>query len=100
MPRFKRIYRAETTDMQGEGSWIEFTSPKVGEIRAIQAADSVEDYEQALDMLRTNIVAWNWADEADEPLPLPRDDVDVLATDEVAYLIQVLVRAKASDLKN
>jgi len=100
MPRIKRVYRAETTDIQGEGSYVEFRSPKVGQIRTIQSAETGKDYDLLLDMLRSNIVDWNWSDEDGKLLPLPRDYVNDLTADEVVYLVQLLVSAKADDLKN
>lgn len=100
MARIKRIYRAETTDIQGEDSFVEFKSPRVGQIRDIQSAETGRDYDLLLDMLRSNIVAWNWSDDDGEPLPLPEEAVDDLTADEVVYLVQLLVSAKADDLKN
>lgn len=100
MARIKRIYRKDTTNIQGEGSYVEFKSPKVSDIRAVQSAGTGQDYNRLLDMLRNNIVGWNWADEDNKPLPLPEDSVDGLQADEVVYLVQLLVSAKAADLKN
>lgn len=100
MARHKRIYRADTSAMQGEGSWVEFTSPKVGDIRAVQSAKVTEDYELALNILRDNIVDWNWIDEESLPLSLPKDNIEELRMDEIAYLVRVLVTAREQDLKN
>ena len=100
MARIKRVYRKDTSDIQGDGSYVEFKSPKVGDIRAVQSADTGQDYDLLLDMLRHNITDWNWADEDGEELPLPRDWVDGLQADEVIYLVQLLVSAKSTDLKN
>ena len=100
MARIKRVYKAETTDIQGKDSYVEFKSPKVGQIRVIQSAETGRDYDLLLDMLRSNIIAWNWSDEDGEPLPLPQDGVDELTADEVVYLVQLLVSARAADLKN
>ena len=72
----------------------------MGQIRAIQSAETGRDYDLLLDMLRENITDWNWSDEDGEELPLPRDWVDGLAADEVVYLIQLLVSAKADALKH
>jgi len=60
----------------------------------------MRDYALALDLLRNSISAWNWADEDDNPLPLPKDSVDDLTTSEVGYLIKLLVGAREQDLKN
>lgn len=103
MPRIKRVYRADTSDIQGEGSYVEFKSPKVYEIRAVQSAETGKDYDLLLAMVRNNIVDWNWSDEDDEPLPLPGSDMGAvgdLMADEVVYLVWLLVSAKAADLKN
>lgn len=100
MPRIKRVYRADTANIQGEDSYVEFKSPEVGQIRAIQSAETGRDYDLLLDMLRSNIVDWNWSDEGGEPLDLPKDSVDDLLADEVVYLVQLLVSARADDLKN
>lgn len=112
--------RIETTNLQGEGSFIIVktvgwkTAKKINEFLSIgnvmSRADMTNeqkkkhvDEETALteQILFSCIVDWNWADETGVPLPIPMntEDLDLLTVDEVQFLLSS-VTGKNGDLKN
>lgn len=85
--------RIKTDDIQGEDSYVDMTSPRVKEIRAIQVLPAGEDYEASISLLSKHIVGWNWTDENDVPIPSPQDDPDAigeLTNDELLYLLRAV----------
>lgn len=112
--------RIETKDLQGEGSFIvvktvgwktakrinEFLIMGNVELRADMTNEQKKkhvDEETALteQILFSSIVDWNWADENNNALPIPRttDDLDLLTVEEVQFLLSS-VTGKNGDLKN
>lgn len=119
----RSVHRYETEAVQGEGSWVEVKRMTLGESKAVQhksqklaakvakmkaAAVAAGDdeallaagiYEQnegwkaGLEMFATKVVGWNWLDDDGNPLPLPRENPDVLdeLTDEEIALISELI---------
>ncbi|MFA6204340.1 MAG: hypothetical protein WC710_14275 [Gallionella sp.] len=61
---FKAKFRVASDEVQGPGSWVEFQRPTWGIAREVKTGD---------DLLAACIVAWNWTDDDDNPLPLPKD---------------------------
>jgi len=97
MPRLTQTRRIQTDAVQGEGSYVDATSPKVGEIRRVQRAPKGEDYEITLELLVRHIIGWNWEDESGNALPLPKDDpavIDELTNDELVYLLRELTSSR------
>lgn len=91
--RIQASRRVDSPELQGEGSYVVITSPKVREIRRVQNAPRGEDYEASLALLENHIVDWNWEDEEGKPLALPKDNpaiLDELTNDEMIYLLKVL----------
>lgn len=85
MAKRKLTMRIPSTEVQGEGSYVEFAALTYGESKAI--VTRVDDTETDSEKIAINerlliekIVGWNWVDENDNPLPLPKDDPTVLDT--------------------
>lgn len=103
MARRTSVRRYDTEEVQGEGSFVVLSSMKVKEVRALrlaskQAKAAGEDdgdaaFEGGLKILADHIVDWDWVDDGDKPLPLPKDDpnvVDELTNDEADFLSDLL----------
>lgn len=121
MPRVtsKRI---DTTSLQGEDSYIVIRPVSWKTAKQARAFLAIGDVSLRTDMtnqqkvdhmaqesalteecLFTSVVEWNWADESGKPLPVPRktEDLDLLTSEEVQFLLSVSTGASVStDLKN
>jgi len=95
--------RIDTSPVQGEGSWVEATSPKVGEIKRCNVGDAAEQYQAALDMLAAHILNWNWEDENGAELAIPSENtavVDEMTNEEVVFLLRQLTSVEGIIPKN
>lgn len=120
MPRItsKRI---ETTDLQGEGSFVVIRKMSYGDTKQSMKFLAFGDVEQREDMtpedklkkmneeaaftesiLFNGVVEWNWSDENGNALPVPRktEDVDKLTMEEVSFLVEALTTTPESQAKN
>lgn len=92
-----------TAEVQGDGSFVILSSVKVGEQRDYFEQKDDEDFDKiewGVELLIKHIVDWNWVDDDGEPLPLPKDDPDVideLTNAESELIAKLLV---SSDTKN
>lgn len=103
----KRI-RIDSSEVQGDGSFVIVRSPSWGLLRKAQkmtnsGADAATvGIEFAEELVRETVLDWNWTDDADQPLPKPADDkavIERLTAEEVSFLIEKvtgLVSAGAS----
>jgi len=97
MSKRKSVRVYETDDLQGEGSFVKLSAVKVREVRKARklAKDAeVDAFMEGLKMLKDHVLAWNWVDDNDEPLPLPKDQPDVLdelTNEEVEFLAGILM---------
>lgn len=108
MPKRQLVKRIPSDKAQGRGSWVEFVPLSYGkrlELRD-EAARHEEDEssewikEQERQLYSDHIANWNWVDEHDVPLPLPKDDptvIDGLLDDEIEFLSSLF--APAADRK-
>lgn len=93
MPQRQSIVTYDSTEVQGEGSWIKVRLISHGESKRIMrdygglVGKSVDDIgvEKFTDMQVANddliaqkVAGWNWVGDDGEPLPLPQDDPAVL----------------------
>jgi len=100
MSKRQCFYTANSTEVQGEGSWVQFRYMSLGESKAIhnQHASTADDMQKAkvgFDLLASHIVGWNWVDNNDQPLPLPKDDpsvMDQLLEPELEFLQRAFSR--------
>lgn len=123
MPRVTNK-RIETTELQGEGSYVVFrrishgASKKarrflmVGNIRersdlTVEEIDKMlkEEEELTLKFLLEGIVEWNWKDENNVDLQIPKtvEDLDTFTSEEIQFLTQCcagIYPNAEKDLKN
>lgn len=81
MPRRQNRIRAETVDVQGDDSYIVVTLPTTQELKAIirlEDGDNVQAFDSGADLITRHVKEWNWVDDDEKPLPLPKDDPDVI----------------------
>jgi len=106
-PQRQSIVTFDSTEVQGEGSWIKVRMITHGEGKAFQrqysdvmgGIDKVpferrQEFQQASDALVVSqVFDWNWVDDNGEPLPLPKDEpsvVDALTEFEHRFIGQSL----------
>ena len=83
---YKAKFRIESTEIQGEGSWVEFQRSTWGMIGQIPEGDRTGKR-----LLEMCIVGWNWTDDDGKPLPLPGETpgiIDTLPQEEANWLMQ------------
>jgi hypothetical protein len=108
MSKRQNIITFDSTEVQGEGSWIKVRMITHGQGKMFQRAYSDilgmkgedisterrAEFQQASDDLVVEMVfEWNWVDDDDNPLPLPKDDptvVDLLTELEHKFIGQAL----------
>ena len=97
MSKRKSVRKVRTGQVHAPNSWVIVSALKVKEIRALRkraAEDEYDAFEGGLDMLASHILDWNWIDDEDNPLPLPKDDpnvIDELTNDESEFLANLLM---------
>jgi len=117
MPKRQNIVRLDSSEVQGEGSFVVVRAQSVREMRdltksdayrkLVTATDAVDSqiamFDLAPDTLK-RILEWNWVDDDDEPLPLPKDDPEIfdkLTQQEFEFLVDAVGRRReAEELKN
>jgi len=102
MPRRLSVKRHSTEEVQGEESYVVLSSVKVREIRKLRkmSADETDDdsaFEGGIALLAKHLVDWNWVDDDDQPLSLPKDDIEVmdeLTEEESRFLVNLMIGAE------
>jgi hypothetical protein len=114
--------RIDTTDLQGEGSYIllkpvSYKVAKearyfmiVGDVKGrVDMTDDQKDAhmkresELTEEMIFNSVIGWNWQDENGVDLPLPRksEDLDLLTADEVGFIVtSITSMGQGNDAKN
>lgn len=112
MPKRLNTIRLESTEVQGEGSFVVLRRldwktaqhnnralaelnngvlPGVAERVTVTLALLDTNQQITDEMLRAAIIEWNWVDDAENPLPLPRDaGIGHLSDLEVQFLVRAL----------
>jgi len=100
MPQRQAVRKIDSTEVQGDGSWVRMRKPKGRDIKEAmkkneaqgEDAGGLEAYADSMDLLRTHVLEWNWVDDDDKPLPHPQDaDVfDELTIGEIQFLTEHL----------
>lgn len=107
MPKRQSVKRHPTDEVQGEGSYVILTSVKVREIRKLREVigddpedvekldeNKIDKFEEGLDIVVRHIKEWNWVDDDDVAMPLPKDDpatTDELTNEEAEFLTGLLM---------
>lgn len=89
MPVRTSIKQYPTPAAQGEDSWVRLKRPTVEQMNRVRGAVksqngmSEEDKNSAstdmvLQIIRENLIEWNWVDDDGEPLPSPQEHPEVL----------------------
>jgi len=123
MAERKGARRIETTDLQGEGSYVIVRTLTYGQRRVArgmflranggQLPTKREDLDIKIDerylqdnddftaqLLTQNVIEWNWVDEKGGPLPLPMDDpaiIDGMTDEEVGFLVRMINPTPTAD---
>ena len=106
MSKRRRIVRFDSPDIQGEGSWAEVGQLTVKEMRAIdklKVSDDFDSFDLAIDTIKTHVIAWNWVDDDDKPMPQVPDCPEVVETltdYEIEFLGTCIRGPKDEELKN
>lgn len=91
MPKRNTTYRVDSTEVQGEGSWVEMSYITYGErLKALKGGQGTFE-----DILDGHIIAWNWVDSAGEPFGDPQDFLVELFPPERQFLIGKLFNPKS-----
>lgn len=77
MPKRNRIRRFSSVEVQGKDSWVEVAQFTIGEIREAQNSPG-DAFDSGMQVLQSHVIAWNWVDDNDEPLPQVIDDPTIL----------------------
>lgn len=93
MAKRQFIYTIPSEKVQGKGSYVKVRSLLWGDAKRIrrELKDADEDEQMAANdqLLIDHIVEWDWVDEHDQPMPIPKDDptvIDRLSAQEVNFL--------------
>jgi hypothetical protein len=92
---YKSKFRVESDEVQGPGSWVDFQRPTWGMTASVT---------NGRELLGLCIVGWNWTDDDDQPLPLPKDTpgmIDQIPQVEATWLMNASGIVKREEaLKN
>jgi len=97
MAQRRNSYRADSAEVQGEGSFVTLRSFRWGEVKDKVAVkqdvdgQTVETVTANIEFLASAILEWNWVDDDGNPLPLPKDNpgvMDLLTLEEITFLSQ------------
>lgn len=105
MPERQNRRRVSSPAVQGEDSWIEITRLTMKEAREIEAKKDdpdVDAYTEVAKIFQRYIVGWNWVNDDGVPLPLPKDNIDVIGdlTDQEFEFISEALTGDEAKQKN
>jgi len=90
----KSQHKVDSTDVQGEGSFVIIKAPTLEHVKSVQASGVDEgSVNFGIELLKSLVIDWNWVDDDDNPLPKPTDDanvIDRLPIQELTFLINAL----------
>jgi hypothetical protein len=81
MPERRIVQKVFSEAVQGSGSWVKFSTVKVGEVRGLRKAnedEGVDPFEAGLALIQKHLMDWNWVDDEGQPLPNPQQDPNVI----------------------
>ena len=92
MPKRMLTYRVDSSEVQGEGSWIELSFITRAEAKSAQGEDWADS------MLKDHVIAWNWVD--GEGVDMDVTKLEDLFQHEREFIISKLFNPDKEDLKN
>lgn len=94
MPRRQYIRSYDSTEVQGEGSYVKIRDRSWKDAKELEAKaaglSGRERTEVVFESVSERIVEWNWVDDNEKPLPLPSEDPTVrerLYEKEIEFLL-------------
>ena len=100
----KLLRKIDSSEVQGDGSYVMMKAPTIGDIREgtiPDKSDNAASTEYAVFLLGRLVKEWNWVNDNDEPLPQPNPDIIAeLPYPEIKFLMDSLNLEGLSDQKN
>lgn len=101
MPKRRRVTRFESSEVQGEGSFVVCSTLTVAEQRDARQfmADGGDAFELGIQILRAHVLSWNWVDDEGEDLPQPKahpEVIEALTDAEVGFLSTCIKGSEAA----
>lgn len=94
MPQRDSTRRLDSSEVQGDGSYVVFRRLEVGLVKEIRSnPNGKTNLELNMDSILACVVDWNWVDDEGTPLPLPNEDptvLDKLFFSETDFLIDAI----------
>lgn len=82
MPKRNMTYRVDSTEVQGEGSWVDLRYLTYAEVQT-----SLKGEGDDAELLREHVVKWNWVDSEGKLLGTPEDCLEDLFLSERWFLL-------------
>jgi len=106
--KHKKYRRVDSSEVQGEGSFVLLKSPGFSDLREIGGLSTLEEDTSAtvkamIPLWASLVIDWDWVDDDDNPLPKPSDQpevIDSLSFQEQQFLLDALDLDGLSDQKN
>ena len=96
MAKRHNVVKVETSEVQGEGSYVMVSRPSVREIRGIMKVDgdNAATFDVGVKTLGNHIREWDWVDDDGKPFLIPSEDdsvIDQLTIKELQVLFNALL---------
>jgi len=82
MAKRQAIFTVKSDEVQGEGSFVKVRAVLYGEAKLLRKSMNGMSEEEKVakidQLLIEHVFDWDWVDDDGNPLPLPKDDPDVL----------------------
>lgn len=108
MPKRNNLVRHPSEELQGDGSYVLLRNITWGEMkrRGWLTGERTEGKDRKIDeaekIFEFCVADWNWVDDEDNPLPLPKDDpavLDKLTYAESTFIMEKLFGSKVEVVK-
>lgn len=98
MAKRRSISREKCFAVQGEGSWVKIRKLSFGQVAKIQNMDEDEmskeaETEMLMELVKTQVVEWNWVDDDGEPMSIPSEleDFNAMTAEEFNFLLNIIL---------
>jgi len=100
----KLLKQIDSSEVQGEGSYVKMKAPTIGDIydgSLPDTSDKAANMDFAINLLGKLVKEWNWVDDDGQPLPEPSQAVlNGLPYAEIKFLTDALDLEGLQDQKN